>query len=102
VRANLLYAHPLATDSDIERACQIANIWDFIQSLPEGTLVSLYDKNNNQKFKLNQRYCLYMREIEIRFRIKNLGLDTLVGERGFKLSGGEKQRIHPSPSLSFY
>jgi ATP-binding cassette subfamily B protein len=56
VRANLLYARPLASDDDIERACRVANIWDFIQSLPEG-------------------------------------LDTLVGERGFKLSGGEKQRI---------
>lgn len=38
VRANLLYARPLATDSDIERACRVANIWDFIQSLPEGKI----------------------------------------------------------------
>ena len=53
---NLLYAKPEATQEEIENACRIANIYDFIDSLPD------------------------------RF-------DTIVGNRGLKLSGGEKQRI---------
>lgn len=53
---NLLYAKPDATMKEIESACKIANIYDFIDKLPE------------------------------RF-------DTIVGNRGLKLSGGEKQRV---------
>jgi ATP-binding cassette subfamily B protein len=53
---NLLYAKPDATMQEIEEACKVANIYDFIVSLP-------------QKF------------------------DTVVGNRGLKLSGGEKQRV---------
>ncbi len=53
---NLLYAKPDATKKEIENACKVANIYDFIMSLP-------------QKF------------------------DTIVGNRGLKLSGGEKQRM---------
>lgn len=53
---NLLYAKPEATMEEIESACKIANIYDFIDSLPD-------------KFQ------------------------TVVGNRGLKLSGGEKQRV---------
>ena len=53
---NLLYAKPGAAMKEIENACKTANIYDFINSLP--------DKFN-----------------------------TLVGNRGLKLSGGEKQRV---------
>lgn len=53
---NLLYAKPDATTEEIENACKIANIYDFIMSLPD-------------KF------------------------ETIVGNRGLKLSGGEKQRV---------
>lgn len=53
---NLRYANPSATFEDIERACTSAQIWKFIQSLPNG-------------------------------------LETIVGERGHRLSGGEKQRL---------
>ena len=53
---NLLYAKPDATKEEIENACRVANIYDFIMSLPG-------------KF------------------------DTIVGNRGLKLSGGEKQRV---------
>ncbi len=53
---NLLYAKPDATMAEIENACKVANIYDFIMSLP-------------QKF------------------------ETVVGNRGLKLSGGEKQRV---------
>jgi ATP-binding cassette subfamily B protein len=56
VRNNLLYAKPDASQEAIERACQAANIHDFIAGLPDG-------------------------------------YDTLVGERGYRLSGGEKQRV---------
>jgi len=53
---NLLYAKPEASMEEIINACKIANIYDFIDRLP-------------QKF------------------------DTVVGNRGLKLSGGEKQRV---------
>ena len=53
---NLLYAKPEADREEIENACKVANIYDFIMQLP-------------------------------------LGFDTVVGNRGLKLSGGEKQRV---------
>ena len=53
---NLLYAKPEASIEEIENACKVANIYDFIDKLPD------------------------------RF-------DTIVGNRGLKLSGGEKQRV---------
>jgi ATP-binding cassette subfamily B protein len=53
---NLLYAKPYATMEEIESACKVANIYDFIMSLPN-------------------KY------------------ETVVGNRGLKLSGGEKQRV---------
>jgi len=56
IRTNLLYAHPEATDAEIEAAARAANIHDFIMGLSNG-------------------------------------YDTIVGERGYRLSGGEKQRI---------
>jgi ATP-binding cassette subfamily B protein len=56
IRANLRYARPGATNEELERACRAAQIWDLIESLPDG-------------------------------------LDTVVGDRGYRLSGGEKQRI---------
>ncbi len=56
IRENLLYARPEATQEQIEAACRVANIHDFIRSLADG-------------------------------------YDTLVGERGYRLSGGEKQRV---------
>jgi ATP-binding cassette subfamily B protein len=56
IRANMAYARPDATDPDLEQAAKAANIWDFVQSLPDG-------------------------------------LGTVVGERGYRLSGGEKQRM---------
>jgi len=56
VRANLIYARPNATQSELEIACRAANIHDFIAGLPNG-------------------------------------YDTLVGERGYRFSGGEKQRL---------
>jgi ATP-binding cassette subfamily B protein len=56
IRANLLYARPHATDSQLWSAIEAARIGDLVRELPEG-------------------------------------LDTLVGERGYRLSGGEKQRL---------
>ncbi|MCL4124991.1 UNVERIFIED_CONTAM: hypothetical protein GTU68_021890 [Idotea baltica] len=56
VGANLRYAQPTATDSQIRDACRAAQILDVIDALPDG-------------------------------------LDTVVGERGYRLSGGEKQRL---------
>jgi ATP-binding cassette subfamily B protein len=56
IRTNLLYAKPKASQTEIEAACQAANIHHFIAGLPDG-------------------------------------YETVVGERGYRLSGGEKQRI---------
>ncbi len=56
IRTNLLYARLDATQEDLEAACRVANIHEFIAALPDG-------------------------------------YDTIVGERGYRLSGGEKQRI---------
>jgi ABC-type multidrug transport system fused ATPase/permease subunit len=56
IRENLRYGNPDATDEQIEAAARSANIYSYIDALPD------------------------------RF-------DTIVGERGYKLSGGEKQRI---------
>ncbi len=56
IRENLLYAKPDATQEELEAACRLANIHDFIVS-------------------------------------QELGYDAMVGNRGLKLSGGEKQRI---------
>lgn len=56
LRANLLFAKPDATSSEVEGALRSAQIWDLVESLP-------------------------------------LGLETVVGERGYRLSGGEKQRV---------
>ena len=53
---NLRYAKADATIQEMEAACKAAQIWDLIQSLPNG-------------------------------------LETMVGERGHRLSGGEKQRL---------
>jgi len=56
IAANLRYAKPDATYVQMQAACESAQIWDFIQTLPNG-------------------------------------FDTIVGERGHRLSGGEKQRL---------
>ncbi|MCO6007871.1 ABC transporter ATP-binding protein/permease [Actinoallomurus purpureus] len=56
IRANLAYARPTATDEGLAEALRAAQIWDLVDSMPEG-------------------------------------LDTVVGDRGYRLSGGEKQRL---------
>ena len=56
IRANLTYARPEATELELIEACEAAQIWDLVSSLPDG-------------------------------------LDTVVGDRGYRLSGGEKQRV---------
>jgi ATP-binding cassette subfamily B protein len=53
---NIRYGRPGATDAEVRAAAKLAQIDDFIMTLP-------------------------------------LGYDSLVGERGLKLSGGEKQRV---------
>jgi ATP-binding cassette subfamily B protein len=53
---NIAYARPDAAREEIVQAARLANLHDFIGSLPQG-------------------------------------YDTIVGERGLKLSGGEKQRV---------
>ena len=53
---NIRYGRPDASDAEVERAAEMAQIGDFIRALPQG-------------------------------------FQTMVGERGLKLSGGEKQRV---------
>ena len=56
IAANLRFARPDATDADLWRALEQANLAELVASLPDG-------------------------------------LDTIVGERGYRLSGGERQRL---------
>lgn len=56
IAENLRYAKADATAAEMQSACEAAQIWRLIESLPNG-------------------------------------LDTMVGERGHRLSGGEKQRL---------
>jgi ATP-binding cassette subfamily B protein len=56
IRANLAYARPEATDEELAEALRAAQIWELVESMPDG-------------------------------------LDTVVGDRGYRLSGGEKQRL---------
>jgi ATP-binding cassette subfamily B protein len=56
ILANLQYAKPEATLAEIAQACKAGQIWNLIESLPDG-------------------------------------LSTVVGDRGHRLSGGEKQRL---------
>ena len=56
IRANLLYAHPTATDDELHAALRDAQVLPLVEALPDG-------------------------------------LDTVVGDRGYRLSGGEKQRM---------
>jgi ATP-binding cassette subfamily B protein len=56
IRDNLVYARPEASEEELFDALRDAQIFDLVQSLPDG-------------------------------------LDTVVGDRGYRLSGGEKQRL---------
>lgn len=56
IKTNIAYGRPGASDAEIEAAARLAQIHDFVESLPDG-------------------------------------YQSLVGERGLKLSGGEKQRV---------
>jgi ABC-type multidrug transport system fused ATPase/permease subunit len=56
IRANLRYARPEATESELLDALQRARLGELMDTLPDG-------------------------------------LDTVVGERGYRLSGGERQRL---------
>jgi ATP-binding cassette subfamily B protein len=56
IRDNLLYARPTASEEDLLVALRAAQIFDMVDSMPDG-------------------------------------LDTIVGDRGYRLSGGEKQRL---------
>ena len=56
ITSNLRYAKSDATLEEMQAACEAAQIWDLVSSLPNG-------------------------------------LETMVGERGHRLSGGEKQRL---------
>src|SRR5439155_13944150 len=55
IAANLRFARPDATDTELAGVLRAARIWDLVASLPDR-------------------------------------LDTVVGERGYRMSGGEKQR----------
>ncbi|HEY0951367.1 ABC transporter ATP-binding protein [Nocardioides sp.] len=56
IRANLLYARPGASDTEVWDALEAAQIAGLVRALPDG-------------------------------------LDTVVGDRGYRLSGGERQRL---------
>jgi len=60
---NIRYGRPEATSAEVREAARLAQIHDFIMTLPQG-------------------------------------YDSLVGERGLKLSGGEKQRVAIARALA--
>jgi ATP-binding cassette, subfamily B, heavy metal transporter len=62
IRYNIAYGRPSAAEQDIIKAAQMAQIHEFVMSLPKG-------------------------------------YETVVGERGLKLSGGEKQRVSIARTL---
>ncbi|SHE66804.1 ATP-binding cassette, subfamily B/ATP-binding cassette, subfamily B, MsbA [Seinonella peptonophila] len=62
IRENLMYAKRDATEEELIRVCKQAQLYDFIEQLPEG-------------------------------------FNTVIGERGIKISGGEKQRLAIARSL---
>ena len=56
IKNNLRYARPDASDEMLKRALEMANLGEFVESLPDG-------------------------------------IDTIIGERGLKISGGQRQRL---------
>ena len=70
---------PLPTQEEVEKAARLANVHDFIASLPYVSVVS---------------------EVEREFCFE--AYDTNVGERGTQLSGGQKQRIAIARALVRY
>ena len=62
IRENLQISNKSAKEDEMITACKNANIYDFIQSLPDG-------------------------------------FDTIIGERGIKISGGQKQRLSIARAL---
>lgn len=62
IRDNIKWAKPLATDEEIYKVCEVANIKSYIDDLP-------------------------------------LKLDTILGERGVLMSGGQRQRLALARSL---
>jgi ATP-binding cassette, subfamily B, bacterial MsbA len=56
IAENISFGRPGLEEADIQRACRIANVDEFLEGLPSG-------------------------------------LDTVIGEKGFRLSGGQQQRV---------
>ena len=58
IRENLLYGNPEASQSEIERAVQIAEIQDFIQGLPDGYESAIGERGVNLSEGQKQRLCI--------------------------------------------
>lgn len=91
IKYNIMYGRPDATDAEVETAARLAQIHDFIMSLPEGYETKVGERGTAQsRARPNagpDTYC------EILARCGRCVIFLTCDCAGLRLSGGEKQRV---------